>query len=254
MSGLPLAARRIHQLDGSLWKGSALDADEFDFKDKRRVRADGTTRALFAIGKFGGHEELPFRAGLHEREGFGPGFDHAVNRECDRLAALVRVVEFRAVQECAAIVNGDLIGRLRLRAVAFGEHFVLEAARQRLHAFFRFVSSEKFRAFLFVLFSELLEPLDFFLLKILLKGHERVCTFLVAKLRFCAGDAVLQPGHERLRVQVERVRFHVGADLDTDTVAGFVALVFEDGWVIRESRRNEREHGERSEIFKFHLE
>jgi hypothetical protein len=40
MSGLPKAAQRIHQLDGSLGgKGSALDADEFDFKDKRRVRA-----------------------------------------------------------------------------------------------------------------------------------------------------------------------------------------------------------------------
>src|SRR6516165_968953 len=116
-------------LDGFLAEGSALDPEEFDFEDKRRVRADATTRALFAIGKFGGHEELPFRAGLHERESFGPGFDHAINRERGRLAAFVRAVEFGAVQERAAIIHGDLISGLRLPAVAFGEHLVLEAAR-----------------------------------------------------------------------------------------------------------------------------
>jgi hypothetical protein len=31
-------------------------------------------------------------------------------------------------------------------------------------------------------------------------------------------------------------------------------LVFEDGRDIRESWRNEREHGERSEVFEFHLD
>jgi hypothetical protein len=30
-------------------------------------------------------------------------------------------------------------------------------------------------------------------------------------------------------------------------------LVFEDGWVICESRRNDREHGERGEVFQFHV-
>ena len=37
---------------------SAFDSDEFDLEDEGRVRTDGTTRALFAIGEVGGNERV----------------------------------------------------------------------------------------------------------------------------------------------------------------------------------------------------
>src|SRR5207248_934740 len=63
-----------------------------------------------------------------------------------RLAALVRTVEFGAVDQCAAVIDRHDVSWFRLRSVAFFDDFVLEATGRRLYAVFLFVSFKKLRA------------------------------------------------------------------------------------------------------------
>ena len=100
--GLPLRVRlRLRALGLRLRTGSGLlrlDGHKLHLEDERFIWADGAAiRAAFAVSKVGRNEELPFGADRHKLQRLGPTLDYLPNGKCGRLAALVRTVEFRAI-------------------------------------------------------------------------------------------------------------------------------------------------------------
>ena len=75
---------------------------------------------------------------------FGPSFDDAVERELDRLTALVAAVENSSVNERTLVVYfyGGLSGRLR--TFALNEYFVLQTAGGLLYTLTQFVLLQEF--------------------------------------------------------------------------------------------------------------
>ena len=102
------------------------DRDQLDVKDKSFTGTDVSTCAAIAVGEIGGNEELPLRSDRHQLQRFGPALDHASDGKRSRLSTLVRAVEFFAVDQRAAIIDGDRIGRCGLRTCAFGQNLVLQ--------------------------------------------------------------------------------------------------------------------------------
>ena len=76
-----------------------------------------------AVGEFRRYEQLPFRARLHQHQRFLPALDDAVHGKGRGHAARIRTVEFRAVDQLAAIVHGHAVGS------AMGGAFLSPAAR-----------------------------------------------------------------------------------------------------------------------------
>ena len=101
--GLPLRVRlRQRALGLRLRTGSGLrlrlDGHKLHLEDERFIWADGAAiGATFAVSKVGRNEELPLGADRHELQRLGPTLDYLPNGKCGRLAALVRTVEFRAI-------------------------------------------------------------------------------------------------------------------------------------------------------------
>src|ERR1700746_258670 len=87
------------------------DREQFYFEDQGGSGADVCAGAAIAVGEVGGDEELPLRSDWHQLQRFGPALDHAVHGEAGGLSALVGAVEFFAVDQGAAIVDGDRVGR-----------------------------------------------------------------------------------------------------------------------------------------------
>ena len=135
---------------------------------------------MFAVSKIWRNEELILRTDFHQLKRFGPTFDHTADRKGRRLATFVGTVELGAVDQRAAIIYRHGVGALRLRAVAFFEHFVLQTAGGRLHAVLLFVVGQKFFGVSCVLFSRL----GLFLLHIFFERHHRVPDLVHGHLRF----------------------------------------------------------------------
>ena len=101
--GLPLRVRlRLRTLGLRLRTGSGLrlrlDGHKLHLEDEGFIWADGPAiGAAFAVSKVGRNEELPFGADRHKLQRLGPTLDYLPNGKCGRLAALVRAVEFRAI-------------------------------------------------------------------------------------------------------------------------------------------------------------
>lgn len=99
---------------------SALgDAQQFHFELQRGVRRNhAAAGTALAVGDRRRAGELGLAANLHLLHAFGPALDHAVERELDRLAALVGAVELLAVGKGAAVVHFHGVGRRGARALA----------------------------------------------------------------------------------------------------------------------------------------
>ena len=184
--------------------------------------------AAFAVGEGGGDGELPFGAGVHELEGFGPAFDDAADAEGGGCAAFVGTVKLGAVYEGAAVVHGDGVVGLGAFAAAGGEDFVLEAAGEGDDAGLGFVVGEEFFAGDFVFIAG-----DFaFFNDGLLEGLQGFADLLFGELSGGAGGGVLDAAGEG--IGVEEVGFQslppeIAADVDAEGVAGFFLFTFEDG-------------------------
>ena len=82
-----------------------------------------------------GDEELVLGPGFHHLQGFFPSLDDAVGPEGGRLVATVRAVELGAVDQGAAVVYRDGVGRLGGGTFTLFKDAVLQSARQGLHPF-----------------------------------------------------------------------------------------------------------------------
>src|SRR5437868_456366 len=109
----------------------SLDAEQFDFKDERRVGRN-LALALRAIAEIGRNDELAFAAHLHAQYAFIPAANDRAGAEAKlvRLAAIYGAVEFAAVGERAGVMHDD--GSAELRLIAGADDFVhiLEARRR----------------------------------------------------------------------------------------------------------------------------
>src|SRR3989440_9286184 len=93
------------------------DLQELDLEDERRARLDHRGPPLVAVRQVGGAHETAFAADLHQWHALAPALDDAA-RQADRqrLTALDRAVELRAVDERPLVVDLHSIGRRRGRA------------------------------------------------------------------------------------------------------------------------------------------
>ena len=96
-----------------------IDLNEFNVEDKGSAAGDVGAGASVAVAEVAGNEEAVLGADRHKLQTFGPAFDYAAQGEGDRFAALVRAVEFRAVNERAGVVDFHSVGGFRLGAFAF---------------------------------------------------------------------------------------------------------------------------------------
>ena len=91
------------------------------------------TCTALAVSKLVRDVEFVFRTNRHQLQTFGPTFDDAVERELDRLAALVAAVKNSTVNQRTLIVylNGRFSGRLR--TLTFRDDLVLQTTVRGLY-------------------------------------------------------------------------------------------------------------------------
>src|SRR5471032_2847338 len=94
------------------------DFQQLDFKRQRAVRRNRADATIAVCGCRRAHE-LGLAAHLHLLKALRPARDYLAERERCGLSTLVRGVEFGAVRERAAIVDGHGVSGGRLRAGAF---------------------------------------------------------------------------------------------------------------------------------------
>ena len=100
-----------------------------------------------------GNEQLILCSLLHQLKRFRPAFDHSVNRKGCRLAALVRTVKLRPIDQSAPIIHGHHVGGFGLRSRSFFLDLVLQTARSRFYTGFLLVVFKILRTFSFVFFA-----------------------------------------------------------------------------------------------------
>ena len=146
-------------------------------------------------------------------ERFGPTLDTARHRKCRRLAALVRTVEFRVVEERAFVVAHDCVGGCRLGAGSFHQDLVLQAARQRTTPSFVLFSARKASpSFLFVAASS--STLGFmFRAKIGLQRDHRGLGFVVGQQRLGVSQSVFHAAQQNVGINVDVILAHAFADI-----------------------------------------
>ena len=127
-----------------------LDGQQLDVENQRRIRADLAARAAFAVSQIRRNVQLPLGSDRHQLQRLGPALDDLPDRERRGLAALVRAIELRAVDQRAAVVGNDGVAGGRLGSVTLLDDLVLQAAGQRDHAVFRLVGREELLANLLV--------------------------------------------------------------------------------------------------------
>jgi hypothetical protein len=103
------AGAGLPALAGAAGGGRRFDAHQLHVEYQQRA-AGNSRLGLRAVGQFGRHEQLPLGARLHQHQGFLPTLDHAIDREGRRRAARIRAVEFRAIEQLAAVLHRHLIG------------------------------------------------------------------------------------------------------------------------------------------------
>src|ERR1700694_452020 len=117
----------------------ALDREKFDLKNERGVGPDVRAWAARAIGQLRWNEKLPLRSNRHDLKGFRPPFDDLTYREGRRLAALIRTVEFLAVNQRPFVIAYDGVAGRWLGPRTFLQNLILKPARQRDDTLLRFV-------------------------------------------------------------------------------------------------------------------
>ena len=141
-----------------------VDPDQLDLKHEGRVRADAGPGTPWAIRQLRRDIQFVLAADIHKLQRFGPTGDDLVGCERCRLTPVVRTIKHCSVQQCAAIVHGDLVIGIGAVAFALLQYFVLQAAGRRDDSFFVFVFFEESLAFGLVGFTLLLEFLGVLLL------------------------------------------------------------------------------------------
>ena len=104
---------------------------------------------MLAVSQLVRDEEFVFRPYGHELQTFGPTLNNAVERERNRLAALVTAVENSAVDERTFIMYAYRVGSFGLLTDSGLQYFVLQTAGGGLHAFAFGILCEEFLAFFF---------------------------------------------------------------------------------------------------------
>ena len=112
------AIRMITQERVRVVEALVADFQQLDFKRQCAVRRNRAYAAIAVCGCRRAHE-LGLAAHLHLLKALRPARDYLAERKRCRLSTLVRGVEFGAVRERAAIVDGHGVGRGRLRPGAF---------------------------------------------------------------------------------------------------------------------------------------
>src|SRR5450755_2706607 len=107
-----------------------LNREQFDLEDQGRVRPNVGARAPVRVSKIRRNKELPFRSDGHELERFRPPFNDLTDAKGRRLSALVGAVKLRAIDQSAAVITNDGVGRRGLRARASSQDLVLQAVGQ----------------------------------------------------------------------------------------------------------------------------
>src|SRR6516162_8028474 len=157
-----------------------LDGEQLNLEYKRGIRTDRGAGLARAVGQVRRNKELPLGSHRHQWQRFGPTLDDSAHWQTRGLAALVRAVEFRAVDERAAIVDRDGVSRRRLWPRALLENLVLQAAREGDNTIFDFVGGQKRVAFFLVGLGNLLNPFFLLLAQIGLQvGQNRLCFLVV---------------------------------------------------------------------------
>src|SRR5450759_1025946 len=106
--------------------GLLLDREQFDLEDQRRAALDLRGASRVAVGELRRAHETGLAARLHELETLRPARNDAAQRERHGLAAVDGAVEDGSVPERAAVVDLDLVGRLRRSACSGLDLFVEE--------------------------------------------------------------------------------------------------------------------------------
>src|SRR6266576_3956083 len=156
-----------------------LDGEQLNLEHESGIRTDRGARLARTVSQVRRNKELPLGSHGHQQQRFGPTLDDSANRKTRRLAALVRAVELRAVDERAAIVDGDGVSCCRLCSRALLENFVLQAAREGDYAIFGFVGGEEGVAFFLVGLGSLLHPLFLLLAQVGLQVGQNRLRFLI---------------------------------------------------------------------------
>ena len=174
---------------------------------------------MFAVAEVVRYEEAVLRALLHELQALGPSGDDLVEGEHCGLAALHAAVKHRAVNQEALVVALHLVRSLRLVAVAFTYHLVLQSAGQGHHALFPGVLGEVLLAFglrLLALFGHGGVGFLFLLTEKFLYDCLRLAVF---HLRLCARQHVLYGRGEVVDVQARSPHLHqLASDAETQSV------------------------------------
>src|SRR5689334_15551344 len=152
--------------------GFGLDGEKFNFENEAGVRADVASRTARAVGQVGRNKDLPFRAGRHELQRFRPTLDDPADIEGRRLAALVRTVELRAIEQRSAVVDGDRVAGGGLGAGALLKNLVLETVGKCGDTLFRFIRGQELLAFFLVGLAKLLHLCFLFLAQLFLLSAE----------------------------------------------------------------------------------
>ena len=93
---------------------ACVQPEQFHIEDQSRVGPDQIARAPLAVSQIRGDKQPPFGANRHLLQRFGPARDHVVQREGGGFAALVRAVEFGAVDQSAFVIGFNGVGGLGL--------------------------------------------------------------------------------------------------------------------------------------------
>src|ERR1700728_1601821 len=107
--------------------GLALDVEQFDVEDQRRVRRKDAAGAARAVAEIGRNDQSAFAADLHGGDAFVPAGDDVVSadRKLEWLAAIDRAVEFLAlgavlIQPAGIMHDADLAGLRRSAGAGLG--------------------------------------------------------------------------------------------------------------------------------------
>ena len=106
--------------------GWLLDREQLDVEDQRGIGRDARPTPR-SVGQIRRDDQFTLAADLHGSDTLAPAFDDPVQREGDRLVALVGAVELGAVHQDSPIVHLDLVGRLGRGAVPFHQVHVHQA-------------------------------------------------------------------------------------------------------------------------------
>ena len=153
---------------------------------------------------------------------FGPALDHALDRESGGLVALVRTVEFAAVDQRAAVVGHHGVVQRGSFAGAGLDDFVLQAAGGGDNARFFCILGEKGLAFGQVFTGDALQLGEAAFARLDLVLVFDMAHLHVAQCRAGARLAVFHALHKGIEVDFNALGLEVFDDVDAVGIAGFL--------------------------------